>query len=89
MASSNNRVLRLNQPNLAFADNRVCNSKYTPWTFLPLNIREQFSRHINRYFLFIAFLQLWNEIAPVHWITTCTAAEQRPQFRSSHRLTRQ
>eukprot|EP00658_Telonema_sp_P-2_P046910 TRINITY_DN3529_c0_g1_i10.p1 TRINITY_DN3529_c0_g1~~TRINITY_DN3529_c0_g1_i10.p1 ORF type:complete len:1190 (-),score=231.81 TRINITY_DN3529_c0_g1_i10:273-3842(-) len=53
-----------------FPDNRISTTKYSPLTFLPKNLLEQFSRHINRYFLLIACLQLWSTITPVDPITT-------------------
>jgi hypothetical protein len=42
----------------SFPSNGIKNTKYTWLNFLPKNFMEQFSLHINRYFLFIACLQL-------------------------------
>nr|VDD24989.1 unnamed protein product [Brassica oleracea] len=51
-------------------DNRISNTKYTLWNFLPKNLWEQFSRFMNQYFLFIACLQLWSLITPVNPAST-------------------
>ncbi len=53
-----------------FPPNRISNTKYTLLTFIPLNLWQQCSQHMNRYFLLIAFLQLWSAITPVAPITT-------------------
>ena len=56
--------------NNSFPDNTISNTKYTFWNFLPKNIFEQFSRsHLNRFFLLIAIIQLWKEIAPANPMT--------------------
>lgn len=52
--------------NAEFPTNKIRTTKYTLLTFLPLNLLEQFSRHINRYFLLIACLQLVSAITPVN-----------------------
>lgn len=39
-------------------------------SFIPKNLREQFSQHTNRYFLFIAILQLFTVLSPVNPWTT-------------------
>eukprot|EP00759_Apiculatamorpha_spiralis_P049677 PhF_6_TR44303/c1_g1_i1/m.68348/K01530/E3.6.3.1; phospholipid-translocating ATPase len=54
----------------SFPRNEVTNSKYTILTFIPYNIRDQFSRPLNRYFLLIAILQFINVIAPVNPLST-------------------
>ncbi|KMS93830.1 hypothetical protein BVRB_027530, partial [Beta vulgaris subsp. vulgaris] len=66
------RVVHCSQPelNAQFPDNELRTTKYTVLTFLPKNLWEQFSRHINRYFLIIAILQLWSMITPVSPVTT-------------------
>ncbi|SPQ94422.1 unnamed protein product (mitochondrion) [Plasmodiophora brassicae] len=56
--------------NAEFPTNKIRTTKYTLLTFLPLNLLEQFSRHINRYFLLIACLQLVSAITPVNPVTT-------------------
>jgi len=53
-----------------FVDNSITNTKYTPLTFIPLNLWQQFGANMNRYFLLIACLQLWSLITPVAPITT-------------------
>ncbi|KAJ1970259.1 hypothetical protein IWQ62_000087 [Dispira parvispora] len=50
--------------------NRVRNTKYTLLTFLPLNLKEQFGRFMNVYFLLIACLQLVPALTPVNPVTT-------------------
>ncbi|VAH47070.1 unnamed protein product [Triticum turgidum subsp. durum] len=54
----------------SYRDNRVSNTKYTLWNFLPKNLLEQFRRFMNQYFLLIACLQLWPTITPVSPATT-------------------
>lgn len=58
-----------NFPN-AFCNNKVSNTKYTIFNFLPKHLWEQFSRFMNKYFLFIACLQLWPLITPVNPAST-------------------
>ena len=43
-------------PNRAYTDNAIRTSKYTPLSFLPKNLLEQFHRFANLYFLFIVLL---------------------------------
>ncbi|KAK9820083.1 hypothetical protein WJX72_005942 [[Myrmecia] bisecta] len=50
--------------------NRIRTSKYTPLTFLPVNLFQQFARVANLYFLFIAVLQLIPGLSPTSWVTT-------------------
>lgn len=60
----------------AHCKNRVSNTKYGATTaemfvkFLPLNLLEQLERNTNRYFLFIAILQLDPGLTPTHPLTT-------------------
>ncbi|XP_006652191.1 phospholipid-transporting ATPase 2-like isoform X1 [Oryza brachyantha] len=54
----------------SYCDNRISNTKYTLWNFLPKNLWEQFRRFMNQYFLLIACLQLWSSITPVSPATT-------------------
>lgn len=58
------------EKNQHFSDNRIVNTKYTWWTFLPKNLAEQFSLHMNRYFLLIACLQFVRTLTPVNPLTT-------------------
>ncbi|CAM0905081.1 unnamed protein product [Alopecurus aequalis] len=53
-----------------YRDNRISNTKYTCWNFIPKNLCEQFRRFMNQYFLLIACLQLWSTITPVSPATT-------------------
>eukprot|EP00241_Pyramimonas_parkeae_P000712 CAMPEP_0114248118 /NCGR_PEP_ID=MMETSP0058-20121206/13395_1 /TAXON_ID=36894 /ORGANISM="Pyramimonas parkeae, CCMP726" /LENGTH=1017 /DNA_ID=CAMNT_0001361489 /DNA_START=230 /DNA_END=3280 /DNA_ORIENTATION=+ len=53
-----------------FCGNTILTSKYTAWSFLPVNLYEQFSRAANLYFLFIAILQVTPGLSPTHWFTT-------------------
>ncbi|BBM97303.1 hypothetical protein Mp_1g04630 [Marchantia polymorpha subsp. ruderalis] len=48
-----------------YCNNRISNTKYTLFNFIPKNLWEQFSRFMNKYFLLIACLQLWPLITPV------------------------
>uniref|UniRef100_A0A803T8E8 P-type ATPase N-terminal domain-containing protein n=1 Tax=Anolis carolinensis TaxID=28377 RepID=A0A803T8E8_ANOCA len=45
-------------------------SKYNIFTFLPLNLFEQFQRVANAYFLFLLILQLIPAISSLSWFTT-------------------
>uniref|UniRef100_A0A8C3E4F1 Phospholipid-transporting ATPase n=1 Tax=Corvus moneduloides TaxID=1196302 RepID=A0A8C3E4F1_CORMO len=45
-------------------------SKYNFFTFLPLNLFEQFQRIANAYFLFLLILQLIPQISSLAWFTT-------------------
>uniref|UniRef100_A0A3P9CGV0 Phospholipid-transporting ATPase n=1 Tax=Maylandia zebra TaxID=106582 RepID=A0A3P9CGV0_9CICH len=58
--------------NLSFryANNAIKTSKYNIFTFLPLNLFEQFKRLANAYFLFLLILQLIPQISSLSWITT-------------------
>lgn len=71
-ASDQTRVVHANAPvkNEGFVDNRLSNTKYTLVNFLPKTAIEQFRLHMNRYFLFIAILQLFAELTPVNPLST-------------------
>ncbi|XP_019216813.1 phospholipid-transporting ATPase ID [Oreochromis niloticus] len=68
------RCLRANDRtfNLCFryANNAIKTSKYNIFTFLPLNLFEQFRRLANAYFLFLLILQLIPQISSLSWFTT-------------------
>ncbi|KAM7415669.1 hypothetical protein PAMA_017953 [Pampus argenteus] len=68
------RKLRANdrEYNLSFryATNAIKTSKYNFFTFLPLNLFEQFQRIANAYFLFLLVLQAIPEISSLSWFTT-------------------
>uniref|UniRef100_A0A8C9SJS6 Phospholipid-transporting ATPase n=1 Tax=Scleropages formosus TaxID=113540 RepID=A0A8C9SJS6_SCLFO len=53
-----------------FQDNRIRTSKYNIFTFLPINLFEQFQRVANAYFLFLLILQLIPQISSLSWFTT-------------------
>ncbi|XP_056146769.1 probable phospholipid-transporting ATPase IM [Lampris incognitus] len=53
-----------------YANNAIKTSKYNIFTFLPLNLFEQFQRLANAYFLFLLILQLIPEISSLSWFTT-------------------
>uniref|UniRef100_A0A7N8X0J5 Phospholipid-transporting ATPase n=1 Tax=Mastacembelus armatus TaxID=205130 RepID=A0A7N8X0J5_9TELE len=54
----------------AVSNNAIKTSKYNIFTFLPLNLYEQFRRLANAYFLFLFFLQLIPQISSLPWFTT-------------------
>ena len=64
------RVVRTNVPDATLPDNSIRNTKYKWYTFPFESLKEQFSQHLNRYFLIIACLQLFSAITPVNPITT-------------------
>ncbi|KAL0979847.1 hypothetical protein UPYG_G00190590 [Umbra pygmaea] len=68
------RTLRANdrEYNLSFryATNAIKTSKYNVFTFLPLNLFEQFQRIANAYFLILLLLQLLPAISSLSWFTT-------------------
>ncbi|KAI6058462.1 Phospholipid-transporting ATPase ID [Aix galericulata] len=53
-----------------YANNSIKTSKYNFFTFLPLNLFEQFQRIANAYFLFLLILQLIPQISSLAWFTT-------------------
>uniref|UniRef100_A0A8C2GC90 Phospholipid-transporting ATPase n=1 Tax=Cyprinus carpio TaxID=7962 RepID=A0A8C2GC90_CYPCA len=63
------RHLRANDRefNLSF---KYATSKYNVFTFLPLNLFEQFQRLANAYFVFLLILQLIPQISSLSWFTT-------------------
>ncbi|XP_031685480.1 phospholipid-transporting ATPase ID [Oncorhynchus kisutch] len=68
------RKLRANdrEHNLSFryATNAIKTSKYNAFTFLPLNLFEQFQRIANAYFLILLLLQVIPAISSLSWFTT-------------------
>ncbi|XP_041855746.1 phospholipid-transporting ATPase ID-like [Melanotaenia boesemani] len=68
------RKLRANDRdyNLSFkyATNAIKTSKYNVFTFLPLNLFEQFQRIANAYFLVLLVLQVIPQISSLSWFTT-------------------
>uniref|UniRef100_A0A3Q2TU48 Phospholipid-transporting ATPase n=1 Tax=Fundulus heteroclitus TaxID=8078 RepID=A0A3Q2TU48_FUNHE len=53
-----------------YATNAIKTSKYNFFTFLPLNLFEQFQRIANAYFLVLLVLQIIPEISSLSWFTT-------------------
>ncbi|XP_018620654.1 probable phospholipid-transporting ATPase IM isoform X1 [Scleropages formosus] len=53
-----------------YADNHIKTSKYNIFTFLPINLFEQFQRVANAYFLFLLILQLIPQVSSLSWFTT-------------------
>ncbi|XP_061553468.1 phospholipid-transporting ATPase ID-like isoform X2 [Phycodurus eques] len=53
-----------------YANNAIKTSKYNIFTFLPLNLFEQFRRLANCFFLFLFTLQLIPQISSLAWFTT-------------------
>uniref|UniRef100_A0A671TBY8 Phospholipid-transporting ATPase n=1 Tax=Sinocyclocheilus anshuiensis TaxID=1608454 RepID=A0A671TBY8_9TELE len=53
-----------------YANNAIKTSKYNVFTFLPLNLFEQFQRLANAYFVFLLILQLIPQISSLSWFTT-------------------
>ncbi|XP_030048675.1 phospholipid-transporting ATPase ID [Microcaecilia unicolor] len=68
------RLLKANDRefNLQFkyATNAIKTSKYNVFTFLPLNLFEQFQRVANAYFVFLLILQLIPQVSSLSWFTT-------------------
>lgn len=56
-------------------NNSIKTSKYNFFTFLPLNLFEQFQRIANAYFLFLLILQVWTHCA-VLFLTDCVVCYQ-------------
>ena len=57
-------------PDLSHCDNQVRNTRYTPLSFVPLLLREQFSQWLNLYFLGLACLQLVPGLSPTSPLAT-------------------
>uniref|UniRef100_A0A3B5QBV4 Phospholipid-transporting ATPase n=1 Tax=Xiphophorus maculatus TaxID=8083 RepID=A0A3B5QBV4_XIPMA len=72
--SEEERYVRANDrpSNLSYnyANNAIRTSKYNIFTFLPLNLFEQFRRLANAYFLFLLVLQLIPQVSSLSWFTT-------------------
>ncbi|KAM9254685.1 LOW QUALITY PROTEIN: phospholipid-transporting ATPase IK [Cariama cristata] len=52
-----------------YTGNAIKTSKYNIFTFLPLNLYEQFHRMANVYFVFVILLQTFPEISTLPWYT--------------------
>ena len=75
---------RTKRPKTTYCPNKVRTSKYTPWTFLPKNIIEQFRGIANFYFLSLVILQAFDlfktvdvsiTAAPIVFIVGATACK--------------
>ncbi|MCO5602731.1 hypothetical protein L7F22_056868 [Adiantum nelumboides] len=53
-----------------FCGNQLVTSKYNLFTFIPVNLFQQFSRAANLYFLMNAVVQLIPGLSPTGWATT-------------------
>uniref|UniRef100_A0A8C6PGZ6 Phospholipid-transporting ATPase n=1 Tax=Nothobranchius furzeri TaxID=105023 RepID=A0A8C6PGZ6_NOTFU len=58
------------KPDFRGATNAIKTSKYNFFTFLPLNLFEQFQRIANAYFLVLLVLQVIPQISSLSWFTT-------------------
>ena len=72
-------------PSSRFPPNAVSNAKYTPWSFLPRTLYNEFSFFINLYFLMVALSQtipplrigyLSTYIAPLAFVLTVTLGKE-------------
>ncbi|KAH9577428.1 P-type ATPase [Trypanosoma melophagium] len=64
------RTIRPGFPTNEYCDNKMKSYKYTIFTFLPMNLFEQFHRPINLYFLLVTALQFVPSLSPVSPFTT-------------------
>lgn len=58
LLNNDNRIIKFDTPNNFFPGNKISTGKYTPFTFVFLNLYEQFSKIANQYFLVLLLLQL-------------------------------
>ena len=72
-------------PARRFPPNAVSNAKYTPWSFLPRTLYNEFSFFINMYFLLVSLSQiikplrigvLWSYIVPLAFVLTITLGKE-------------
>jgi len=80
------RIVAAGQPQTSrFPANAVSNAKYTPWSFLPRTLYNEFSFFINMYFLLVAMSQiipalrlgyLSTYIAPLGFVITITLGKE-------------
>lgn len=80
------RTIDLGQwPPPKFPANAISNAKYTPWSFLPRTLYNEFSFFINLYFLTVALSQLipplrigvlWTYMAPLAFVLTITLGKE-------------
>ena len=69
---TSDRIISTNdfEHNKNYPNNKVVNSKYTVFTFLPLILWAHLKRFMNLYFIIIGTLQLWDAVTPVNPLTT-------------------
>ena len=85
-AKSKPRSIIIGQyPPPRFPPNAISNAKYTPWSFLPRTLYNEFSFFINLYFLIVALSQLipplrigvlWTYMAPLAFVLTITLGKE-------------
>ncbi|KAF2097050.1 phospholipid-translocating P-type ATPase-like protein [Rhizodiscina lignyota] len=83
---SSNRTIAVGQRQTTrFPPNAISNAKYTPWSFLPKTLYNEFSFFINMYFLLIALSQiipalqvgyLLTYILPLSFVVSVTMAKE-------------
>ena len=83
--SGSRRTFHIGQPPPRFPPNAISNAKYTPWSFLPRTLYNEFSFFINMYFLLVALSQLipplrigilWTYLAPLAFVLTVTLGKE-------------
>lgn len=65
-----NRDIQIGYPQEFFPNNQISTTKYTLYSFLFVNLYEQFSKIANLYFLFLACLQMVKIVSITHGIPT-------------------
>jgi phospholipid-translocating ATPase len=67
---ASNRTVAVGQiQSTRFPPNAVSNAKYTPWSFLPRTLYNEFSFFINMYFLLVALSQIIPPLRIGYWVT--------------------
>jgi magnesium-transporting ATPase (P-type) len=67
---SKDRSIRILFPRKRDPNNGISTNKYTPLTFVPLNLYEQFSKPANAYFLCVAVLQCIPDVSTTDQVPT-------------------
>eukprot|EP00440_Ansanella_granifera_P053764 gb/GFBE01058283.1/.p1 GENE.gb/GFBE01058283.1/~~gb/GFBE01058283.1/.p1 ORF type:complete len:1130 (+),score=313.78 gb/GFBE01058283.1/:1-3390(+) len=68
--AATSRNVTFGQEDLTLCDNKVITSHYTPATFIPKNLMEQFSKPANLYFLLLTVLQMTPKVTTTGQIPT-------------------
>ncbi|KAK3926702.1 putative phospholipid-transporting ATPase IF [Frankliniella fusca] len=84
-------------PHAKYPNNKLVSAKYTVWTFLPLNMFEQFRRIANFYFLVATIIVMcinspvspWTSLLPLLFVVMVTAAKQGYEDFLRHRSDRE